>query len=86
MDREYSGDSDPHQEAAAYIQALHGQHVSMVDNMVASFYLWSPELLYPIIEALGVLRTIVRLNDGRECEVITYSNTAETMVTPWSQT
>ena len=73
------------EEDAAYLQALQNQHATMLDDLVAMHMLWSPELFYPTITSIGVIRTVIRLNDGRECEVVTSSVSGETTATVWSK-
>lgn len=81
------GDNQPsgptEQEQAAYVQALQHQHALMLDEMVATHMLWAPELFYPSIHAAGMIHTIIRLRDGRECHVTTSSVTSETTATEW---
>lgn len=72
-------------EEAVYIQRLQHQHAAMLDRMAAEHMLWCPEMLHPQIQAMGVMHTILRLNDGRECHVITMSTNGETVVTDWGR-
>lgn len=67
------------------MQALQNQHACMVDDLIVRHLLWTPEIAHPLVEAIGVIRTIIRLNDGRECEVLTCSTTGETSATAWQK-
>lgn len=54
------------------------QHMAVVEDVLSKHLLWCPRLAdvqNTVVDACK--KTIVRLNDGRECEVITKINEAE---------
>ena len=60
------------------------QHHQAIEDVVASHLLWIPEIFTPQVLVPGMLRTIIRLNDGRSCEVSTSAASRETLST-WTR-
>lgn len=68
---------------AEFVQALQLQHSTVVDELICTHLLWMPEIFYPMVDTMGVIRTIVRLKDKRECDVVTSSVTGQTTISAW---
>ena len=57
------------------IQEIMRQHSEVVENVLESHFLWCPCILDVVpLASLSSRRTVLRLNDGRECEVVTRLN------------
>lgn len=71
------------EQERAYAHQLQVQHMQALEDVIEHHMLWCPKLVYPRLTLSGMLRTIVVLNDGRQCEVSTSVMTGNTMRTAW---
>jgi len=68
------------------LHQLQTQHAQAVEDLLERHLLWVPTLVQPKIDMMGVIRTIVQLNDGRQCEVSSSLLSMQTICTQWRQT
>lgn len=67
------------------LHQLQTQHAQAVEDVLERHMLWCPVLVHPKIAMMGIIRTIIRLNDGRQCEVSSSLMSMSTLHTPWTR-